>query len=108
VGAVATSRFQRIREGVLLKTLGATRKQILQILLVEYVFLGALAVALALMLSTGAGWLLMKYVFDSAFAFPALPLTVLAGCILALTVAVGLLNSTEVFRKTPLEVLRAE
>jgi putative ABC transport system permease protein len=108
VGAVATSRFQRIREGVLLKTLGATRKQILQILLVEYLFLGTLAVALALLLSTGAGWLLMKYVFESDFAIPFDSLTMLAAGMLALTVAVGLLNSTEIFRKTPLEVLRAE
>jgi putative ABC transport system permease protein len=108
VGAVATSRFQRIREGVLLKTLGATRRQILQILFVEYLFLGALAVALALLLSTGAAWLLMKYVFESEFAFPALPLAGLAAGMLGLTVSVGLLNSTEVFRKTPLEVLRAE
>ena len=108
VGAVATSRFQRIREGVLLKTLGATRKQILQILFVEYLFLGALAVALALVLSTGAAWLLMKYVFESDFAFPGAPLSVLAAGMLVLTVSVGLLNSTEVFRKTPLEVLRAE
>jgi putative ABC transport system permease protein len=108
VGAVATSRFQRIRESVLLKTLGATRRQILQILVVEYLLLGALAVALALLLSTGAGWLLMTYVFESPFAFPALPLALLAAGMLALTVSVGLLNSTEIFRKTPLEVLRAE
>jgi putative ABC transport system permease protein len=108
VGAVATSRFQRIREGVLLKTLGATRKQILHILFVEYLFLGALAVALAILLSTAAAWLLMKYVFESEFAFPALPLAALAAGMLVLTVAVGLLNSTEVFRRTPLEVLRAE
>jgi putative ABC transport system permease protein len=108
VGAVATSRFQRIREGVLLKTLGATRRQILQILFVEYLFLGVLAVALALLLSTGAGWLLMKYVFESEFALPTVPLAVLALAMLVLTVTVGLLNSTEVFRKTPLEVLRAE
>jgi putative ABC transport system permease protein len=108
IGAVATSRYQRIREGVLLKTLGATRRQILQILFVEYLFLGTLAVALALLLSTGAGWLLMRYVFESEFALPGAPLAVLAAGMLVLTVTVGLLNSTEVFRKTPLEILRAE
>jgi putative ABC transport system permease protein len=108
IGAVATSRFQRIREGVLLKTLGATRKQILQILFVEYLCLGALAVAMALLLSTGAAWLLMKHVFESEFGFPAVPLGTLTLAILVLTVAVGLLNSQEVFRKTPLEVLRAD
>jgi hypothetical protein len=50
----------------------------------------------------------MKYVFESDFAIPFDSLTMLAAGMLALTVAVGLLNSTEIFRKTPLEVLRAE
>src|SRR5262249_31576797 len=42
LGAVAASRDQRIREGVLLKTLGATRSQVLRVILAEYVSLGAL------------------------------------------------------------------
>ena len=41
VGALATSRFQRIREGALLRTLGATRSQIFRIVLAEYFALGA-------------------------------------------------------------------
>ena len=43
LGAIATSRFHRIREGVLLKTLGASKKQIGQILFTEYVTLGTIA-----------------------------------------------------------------
>src|SRR5207249_4476555 len=54
VGAVATSRYQRLREAVLLKTLGATRGQILRIALAESVALGLLASAAALLLATGA------------------------------------------------------
>ena len=36
MGAVLTGRYQRIRETVLLRTLGATRRQLMQIQLVEY------------------------------------------------------------------------
>lgn len=108
IGAVATSRFQRVREGVLLKTLGATRKQIGRILAVEYLALGALAVATAILLSGGAGWLIMKFVFETPFAFPLGSLGLLALGVVGLTLGVGLLNSLEVLRKTPLEVLRTE
>ena len=53
-GAVAASRFQRVREGALLRTLGARRSQLLRILLAEYAVLGALAAGAAILLSTAA------------------------------------------------------
>jgi putative ABC transport system permease protein len=108
IGAVATSRFQRIREGVLLKTLGATRSQILQILFVEYLALGLAGVLSAFILSIGAAWLLMTYVFEASFGVPVSELSGLAAGVVTLTVLIGLANSTEVFRKPPLEVLRSE
>jgi len=108
VGAVATSRYQRLREAVLLKTLGATRSQILRIALAEYVALGLLASATALLLATGAAWGLVRYFFESRFSLPAAQLSATALAIVALTVLVGLWTSAEVARKPPLEVLRAE
>jgi putative ABC transport system permease protein len=39
-GAVAASRYQRVREGALLRTLGARRPQLVRILLAEYAVLG--------------------------------------------------------------------
>ena len=108
VGAVATSRYQRLREAVLLKTLGATRGQLLQIALVEYVALGGLASATALLLATGAGWALVRFVFESRFSLPAAPLSLTALAVVALTVLVGMWTSAEVVRKPPLAVLRAE
>jgi putative ABC transport system permease protein len=108
VGAVATSRYQRLREAVLLKTLGATRGQLLRIALAEYVSLGLLASAAALLLATAAGWALVRFVFDSRFSLPAGALSATAVVIVALTVLVGMWTSAEVVRKPPLEVLRAE
>ena len=45
VGVIASSRYQRIEESVLLKTLGASRRQVVAIMALEYLFLGAFAAA---------------------------------------------------------------
>jgi putative ABC transport system permease protein len=108
VGALATSRFQRIREGALLRTLGATRGQLFRIVLAEYAALGAMAALAAAVLSTAAAWALARWVFESTFAVPAGPLAALTAGVVGLTVLVGLANSREVIRRTPLEVLRQE
>ncbi len=108
IGSLATSRFQRIREGALLRTLGATRSQILRIVLAEYFALGAMAAAVAALLSAAAAWALAKWVFEGRFSPQPLSLAGLVLGVVALTVVVGLLNSREVIRRTPLEVLRGE
>ena len=70
IGALATSRFQRVREAVLLKTLGAVRRQVLRIMLAEYAALGVLSAFVAMALASGAGWALTKYVFEVPFSVP--------------------------------------
>jgi putative ABC transport system permease protein len=107
-GAIAASRYQRVREGALLRTLGARRSQLVRILLAEYVVLGALAAGAAILLSSLAGWALVRFVFDGSFALPGPALLALVLAVLGLTVVVGLSGSTEVWRRPPLEVLRAE
>lgn len=108
IGAVATSRFQRIREGVLLKTLGATRAQVLRVMVTEYLALGVLAALASVVLASVAGWALARWVFDQPFALPLAPLGALAGGLVFITVTVGLWNSGEILNRTPLEVLRAD
>ncbi|HEY3011924.1 MAG TPA: FtsX-like permease family protein [Gemmatimonadales bacterium] len=107
-GALASSRFQRMREAALLRTLGATRAQIFRVALAEYLSLGLLASAVALLLAVAAAWALARFVFEGSFALPLLPMSGLTLSIVALTVIVGLANSREVVRRTPLEVLRDE
>lgn len=107
-GAVAASRCQRVREGALLRTLGARRPQLVRILIAEYAVLGVLAALAAILLATAAGWALVRFVFDGAFALPGIELLALAASVAGLTVLVGLAGSTEVWRRPPLEVLRAE
>ena len=108
LGAVAASRDQRIREGVLLKTLGATRAQVARVILAEYLSLGALASASALALSLLGGWALLHFQFESAFAVPTAPLAAFSAGVVALTAVIGLMSARDVFARSPLEALRAE
>ncbi len=104
--AVAATRRDRIREGVLLKTLGATQPQILKILLAEYALLGFLGSLTGMLLAIGGGWALAHFVFDNPYA-PALgPAAAIAGTMLLLTVTIGLLAGRDVFQETPMTALR--
>jgi putative ABC transport system permease protein len=106
LGAIAASRRQRIREGVLLKTLGATRGQLRRILLAEYAVLGVLGSLTGMVLSIGGGWALTRFVFEMPFALATGPLLAIAGGMVALTMVIGLTSGRQVFAATPIEALR--
>ena len=106
IGALATSRFQRMRESALLKTLGARRKQILQILFVEYLSLGLLAGVAGLLLGAASTWALVRFVFEGTYRPSLAPLAMLLLGVTALTVTVGLAGSRSVLRRTPLAAIR--
>jgi len=105
-GAVSTSRYQRLRESALLKTLGASRRQVIQVVLAEYVALGVLSAIAALILAIGAGWALARFLFDIPFHLPLGQAAGLIGMTALLAVLIGVWGSLEVIRRTPLEVLR--
>jgi len=104
--AVSATRRARVREGVLLKTLGATRGQIAKILLSEYSLLGVLGGLTGMLLSMAGGWAVVRYVFKMPFALPLLPILYITGVIVALTLLIGLLAGRDVFRETPIVALR--
>ena len=68
----------------------------------------AMAAAVAALLSVAAAWALARWVFEGRFSPQPMPLALLGLGVVGLTVLVGLLNSREVIRRTPLEVLRGE
>ncbi|HEX3534987.1 MAG TPA: FtsX-like permease family protein [Gemmatimonadaceae bacterium] len=104
--AVAATRRARVREGVLLRTLGATRGQIAKILLAEYSLLGVLGGLTGMLLSMAGGWAVVRYLFKMPFALPLAPITGIALVIVALTLLIGLLAGRDVFRETPIAALR--
>ncbi len=108
ISSVVLSKYQRIKESVLLRTLGASRNQILKINGFEYFMLGALSTLTGIILSFGISWLLAKFEFEIPFTPSFLPSFVVFLSITILTIIIGMLNSREVVSQSPLEVLRKE
>jgi putative ABC transport system permease protein len=104
--AVAATRRARLREGVLLRTLGASRAQVAKVLLAEYGALGLLGALTGMVLAFAGAWGLTRFVFHDDF-HPAIGPTVgIAAGMLVLTMAIGWLTSRDVYRATPMAAIR--
>jgi putative ABC transport system permease protein len=108
IGSVRTSKYQRIKESVLLRTLGAKGSQILKITALEYLYLGVLGTGIGIFLSLVASQLLAVFVFKSAFTPSLVPFLLLLPGITLIVLLIGLSNSRSVLKSPPLEVLRKE
>lgn len=108
IASVLISKYQRMRESVLLRTMGASRRQIYAITALEYFFLGALAAFAGILLSLLGSWALAHYVFETTFTPEIMPILIVFISVCALTVLIGLSNSRFIVSKPPLEILREE
>ncbi len=108
IGSVRTSKYQRIKESVLLRTLGAKNKQILQISAFEYLFLGLLGSLVGLLLALVSSLCLALFVFKEPFVPSPIPFLIFLPGITILVLGIGLSNIQTVLRSSPLEVLRRE
>ncbi|CAN5651118.1 ABC transporter permease [soil metagenome] len=103
-----SGRYQRLKESILLRTLGASRMQIWKILCAEYAMLGVLASSTGIVLAVGSSWALARFIFNLDYAPSVWPPIITALAVSALTVTIGLLTSRGVGSTPPLEILRAE
>ena len=107
-GSVAMTKYQRLYEAAILKTLGARKKLIVAITLMEYGVLGLLAGLIGSAAAIGLTWAFCKY----ELRIPWQPAWTVNGIGVALTVllvaAVGVLSSWDVLTKKPLSILRSE
>jgi putative ABC transport system permease protein len=108
IGAVAMTKFQRIYEAAVLKTLGASTRTIARMLLFEYGVLGSLAGIIGSVGAIGLTWGVSRYALDipwRIFAGEHVGGVVFTGIMVA---AIGVLSSLDVLRNKPLATLRAE
>jgi putative ABC transport system permease protein len=106
--AVLGSRSERVRESILLRTLGAPRGQILGVVAAEYFLLGATAAVAGAILGLGATWGLGFYFFSTPVALAVGPVLAILLAVTAATVTAGAAGCWGIFRRSPLEALRAE
>lgn len=108
IGAVNISKFQRMQEAVLLRTIGASRKQIVRINFMEYFFLGSISSLTGIIIAILSSWGLAYFSFDTVFVPNLWAVLITYIAITGLTVFIGLTNSRSVVNKPPLEILRKE
>ncbi|MFT4566536.1 MAG: putative ABC transport system permease protein, partial [Saprospiraceae bacterium] len=108
ISSLLLSKYQRIKESVLLRTIGASTRQILLINATEYAILGGLSAATGIVLSLVGSYFLARYQFELDFNIQWLPIIIVFFFVVIVTVTIGMLNSRDVINKSPLEVLRRE
>jgi len=108
IGSVRNSKYQRIKESVLLRTLGAKSKQIIRITALEYIYLGLLGSLVGILLSLISSQLLATMLFKEPFVPSVVPFLIFLPGITALVLLIGLSNIRSVLKSPPLEVLRKE
>jgi putative ABC transport system permease protein len=108
IGAVSMTKFRRVYEAAILKTLGASSRLIAATLLLEYGVLGTIAGTIGALGAIGLSWAIATFALELPWeAAPALTI----GGIFAtagFVAAVGVLASVDVLRHKPLATLRAE
>lgn len=109
IASILAGRRVRIRESVLLRTLGASRQQISRILAVEYTLLALMATISGSALALTASILLGNLVFEGErYNIPWLTLAIGISSVIAITVTLGMLLSRGIASQPPLQILRAE
>jgi len=107
-GAIFSRRGQRMTESVLLRALGASKRQVLSIIVAEYLFLGAFSCLAGAALAALASWGLAFYFLGTAARFALAPVLWVLLLATATTLGVGVLGCWGIFRRPALEALRAE
>ena len=108
VSSVAATRFRRLREVAVLKTLGATRRRLAEIFSVEFLVLGGVAGLAGSLLAVAYSALLTRDILDldAVVEWPAIAATVLGTALLA--AGSGWAASARILGSKPLEILRDE
>jgi len=106
--SVAGTRFRRMREVVILKTLGATRWRVSRIFSVEFLVLGAVAGLMGSLLAGGFANLLLKRMLDARTSIPVIPIALSVVATAFIANAAGWMASFRILGQKPLEILREE
>jgi putative ABC transport system permease protein len=106
ISSLIISKYQRMRESILLRTLGASSAIVSKINTLEYFFLGSLASLSGIILSFLATWLLSEFLFNIPFRGAWLEALFLYLAITSLTIVLGWLNGRKIINQPPMEILR--
>jgi putative ABC transport system permease protein len=108
IGAIMASRRQRTYDAVVLKVLGATRRDVLFAFLIEFGLLGIATAMIAALVGTVAGWGIVKFLMHADWVFlPRAIVLTAVGCLVA-TVLVGAAGTWSALGRKAAPLLRNE
>jgi putative ABC transport system permease protein len=108
VGAVAMTKFQRVYEAAVFKTLGANTRTIARMLLFEYGVLGLLAGLVGSLGAVALTWGVSRYALEIPWRLFVGEHVGGVAATAFLVITIGVLSSLDVLRRKPLATLRAE
>lgn len=105
-GAIAAAREARTYDSVMLKVLGATRRQLLALQATEYALLAGVLATVAAMLGLSSAWYVVTQIFGFEWRpdYLAVGATLLAG--IGVTMVIGLIGALPVLAVRPAAALR--
>lgn len=108
IGSIAMTKYHRLYESAILKTLGAQRRLMITITLIEYAVLGLLAGLIGSSAAVALTWAISRHGLEIPWSFtPSINLVGIAATVI-IVMLVGVLSSWDVMVKKPLGILRAE
>jgi putative ABC transport system permease protein len=108
IGSLAMTKFQRVYEVAVLKTLGAKRKVLLKILLAEYGLIGLVAGVVGSLAAVGLSYATSRWVFEIPWSFTPVVNVGGVGATVVLVTVVGTLATVDVLARKPLATLRGQ
>jgi putative ABC transport system permease protein len=108
VGAVAAGHRRRVYDAVVLKVLGATRRDVLKAYIAEFLILGAITATVATLLGTLAAWLVITQVMQADWVFLPISTIGTAAVGVVTVTALGYVGTWLALSQRPAPVLRAE
>jgi putative ABC transport system permease protein len=105
-GALAAGHRHRVYDAVILKTLGATRLQLMTAYAVEYLLLGVATVLFGVAAGSIAAWRIVTDLMTLPFHWQSGPSAAAAAIAVVITIAFGLIGTWPALGRKPAGVLR--
>lgn len=104
--ATLEGRSERQREGILLRTLGASRRQIARVGLAEFLLLGMIAAGAGIGLALAGALVVLRAVFELPLQPAPAALAGIAAAALTVTGVLGVWNGQAMSRRSVMELIR--
>jgi putative ABC transport system permease protein len=107
-GAIAGGHRKRVYDAVMMKVLGAERRRILYVYLIEYGLTGLVASLIAALIGTFAAWAIVKFVLGIAWVMLPGTLALTIICATGISMFLGLLGTWRSLGAKAAPVLRSD